>query len=169
MSDRYEPRILQLTFGRGKTQRSTEQEGWIKTYYEIREKVIVISERDLETKWKALESEVDKRLSMPSPPPPPPLDPAQLEKLPWTPYHKGHRAAWIKTEQEGAEKLVEAIKSSPDGKVEIGDYLYRFSGDQKQFISRNPTKPKENPGNGWERREHTLKNVEEAGKRLTQQ
>jgi hypothetical protein len=98
------------------------------------------------------------------------LDPAELDKLPWKPYREGHRAAWIFSNTEGAEKLVEALKEK--GKLEIDEYAYRFSGpkdDPKRFISRNPTKPRENKSDCWKRSEQALKNIKKAGQRLTGQ
>jgi hypothetical protein len=65
----------------------------------------------------------------------------QLEKLPWKPYKKNHRAAWIFADTNGAERLYELIKESQRGKVSIGEFEYKISkGKDREFISRNPIK-----------------------------
>lgn len=71
---------------------------------------------------------------------------AELGKLPWKPYKEGHRAAWIFADTKGAEQLAEMIRHSEEGKVEIAEFTYRFSGPKENptmFISRNPTETKE--------------------------
>jgi len=86
-------------------------------------------------------------LSEPTFPQLPHLDMAQIEQLPWktyqgkTPCTPGE-AGWIFTNTEGAEELVKAIKSSPKEKLDIPQYQFSFSGKEKQFISRRPTKEK---------------------------
>lgn len=70
------------------------------------------------------------------------LDPTKLGELPWRPYKEGHRAGWIFTDTNGAEKLVELIKESTNGKVPIGEFEYKLSGNENQFISRNPIETK---------------------------
>jgi len=102
----------------------------------------------------------------------PRIDLAELEELPWTNYQtkqpaKPGEAGWIFSNAEGAEELVKALEAR-DGKLELAEYIFRFSGD-KRFISRSPVKTKKNPGNGWERRDQTLKNVKEAGEGLSGQ
>jgi hypothetical protein len=70
-------------------------------------------------------------------------DPAQLEKLPWKPYKEGHRAGWIFSNVPEAQDLAKAIRESPEQKIEVGEFQYRFSGPKEDpllFISRNPTK-----------------------------
>ena len=76
------------------------------------------------------------------------VDPAQLEKLPWKPYREGHRAGWVFSNVPEAQDLAKAIRESPEQKIEVGEFQYRFSGPKEDpllFISRNPTvtKPKE--------------------------
>jgi len=77
----------------------------------------------------------------------PQIDLAQLEELPWTSFQtkqpaKPGEAGWIFSNTEGAEELVKALEAK-EGKLELAEYVFRFSGDQKQFISRSP-KPKKN-------------------------
>lgn len=68
------------------------------------------------------------------------VDPKEIENLPWRPYREGHRSGWIFSNQSGAERLAEAIRSSHNGRIEIRGFEYRFSGDQDKFISRRPVK-----------------------------
>jgi hypothetical protein len=101
----------------------------------------------------------------------PQIDLAELEELPWTSFQtkqsaKRGEAGWIFSNTEGAEELVKALEAK-EGKLELAEYIFRFSGDQKQFISRSPVKTKKNPDNGWQHRNQTLKNIKEAGERLT--
>jgi hypothetical protein len=63
---------------------------------------------------------------------------------------------------------VKALEAK-EGKLELAEYIFRFSGDQKQFISRSPVKGKKNSDDGWKRRDQALKNIKEAGERLTGQ
>lgn len=72
----------------------------------------------------------------------PQLDLAELEELPWTSFQtkqpaKPGEAGWIFANAEGAEELVKALEAK-DGKLELADYVFRFSGDQRQFVSRSP-------------------------------
>jgi hypothetical protein len=103
----------------------------------------------------------------------PQIDLAQLEELPWTSFQtkqpaKPGEAGWIFSNTEGAEELVKALEAK-EGKLELAEYIFRFSGDQKQFISRSPVKGKKNSDDGWKRRDQALKNIKEAGERLTGQ
>jgi hypothetical protein len=71
------------------------------------------------------------------------LNPAKLDTLPWKPYQEGHRAAWIFAETKGAEPLVQAIRRSETGKIEVGGFSYKLSGPEENpnlFISRTPVK-----------------------------
>jgi hypothetical protein len=102
----------------------------------------------------------------------PQIDLAELEELPWTSFQtkqpaKPGEAGWIFTNTEGAEELAKALEAK-EGKLELAEYIFRFSGNQKQFVSRSP-KPKKNPDDGWECRDKKLKNIKEAGERLTGQ
>jgi len=68
------------------------------------------------------------------------LDPKEIGSLPWKLYREGHRSGWIFANQSRAERLAEAIRSSQNGRVKVGDFEYQFSGDQHKFISRRPLK-----------------------------
>ena len=103
----------------------------------------------------------------------PQIDLAELEELPWTSFQtkqpaKPGEAGWIFSNTKGAEEMVKALEAK-DGKLELAEYIFRFSGPENRFISRSPVKNKKNPDDGWERRDQTLKNINEAGKRLTGQ
>jgi hypothetical protein len=103
----------------------------------------------------------------------PQIDLAQLEELPWTSFQtkqpaKPGEAGWIFSNTEGAEELVKALEAK-EGKLELAEYIFRFSGPDNRFVSRSPVKAKKNSDDGWERRDRTLKNIKEAGERLTGQ
>jgi hypothetical protein len=103
----------------------------------------------------------------------PHIDLAQLEELPWTSFQtkqpaKPGEAGWIFSNTEGAEELVKALEAK-EGKLELAEYIFRFSGPDNRFISRSPVKTKKNSDDGWERRDRALKNIKEAGERLTGQ
>jgi hypothetical protein len=163
-------RITKLVVSRGHSVPTEGPDGeWVKTFYTVEAELgegedLAAARLELVNKingWLGKPVSVEKALE---------LDPAELDKLPWKPYREGHRAAWIFSNQQGAKKLAEAIRASSNGKVEIGDLAYRFSGpkeDRKLFISRNPLKPRKNSDdNGWKRRDQALKNVEGAGKKM---
>jgi len=140
LSKEEKPKILltKLVVGKGKTSRPSESEEWIKTYYELTlEGPFDVKEFDTVKdaaeatidQWLGLR-EVEKR-----------LDQAELDKLPWKPYREGHRAAWIFSETKGAEELANMIRDSKNGKIELGEFTYRFSGPKENpvmFISRTP-------------------------------
>jgi hypothetical protein len=79
----------------------------------------------------------------------PQLDTAELDALPWKTRNrepaKSGEFAWLfgpKSKagtEKGAEKLVEAIKASKDGKLVIGDMEYTLVKDEA-FIQRKPVK-----------------------------
>jgi hypothetical protein len=67
-----------------------------------------------------------------------------LDKLPWRSYKSKQAAtpdesAWLFGNTKGAEKLLENLKAN-DGKVKLGTFEYSISGQEKQFIARNPVK-----------------------------
>jgi hypothetical protein len=133
------PRISRLVVGLGKTSRpSSEREEWVKTHYEIEFEVGAdVTPDEFEKARKAALQTVETWFSESiSKSPLAELNPSELDKLPWKEYKSGHRNAWIFANTKGAEKLLEAIKSAPNGKVEIGGFAYRLSGKDLQFISR---------------------------------
>jgi hypothetical protein len=79
----------------------------------------------------------------------PQLDTAELDALPWKTRDrepaKHGQFAWLfgpgsqSGTEKGAEKLVEAIKASKDGKLVIGDMEYTLVKDEA-FIQRKPVK-----------------------------
>jgi hypothetical protein len=67
------------------------------------------------------------------------LDPAEIERLEWKPYHEGHSAGWIFTDK-APRTLTEALEKGP---VTLGQFTYKYSGPEekpKLFVSRGPMK-----------------------------
>ncbi len=95
----------------------------------------------LKTLIKDLE-DVEKELKKQLPPP----TAEELEKLPWKLYKPPHRAGWIFSNLPETQGLVEAIKLSAKGEVEISEFSYRLSGpeeDRRMFVSRKPITTKQ--------------------------
>jgi hypothetical protein len=75
----------------------------------------------------------------------PGLDLAEIEALPWTSYKTkkvaaAGEAAWVWRSLENARELGEAIERSEGQHLQLGDMEYKFSGPEKQFISRRPVR-----------------------------
>jgi len=140
------PKIVRLVVGRGRTTRPSDQEEWIREYYELEADVTdLATEESLEQARVKLEGKLISWLSEPTAPQLPKLDMAEVEKLPWktykdkTPCTPGE-SGWAFANAPGAEGLVKAIKSSPNEKLELPPYRFTFSGKEKQFISRKAIK-----------------------------
>lgn len=58
--------------------------------------------------------------------------------LPWKRYPRGS-GMWIKADLPEAEPLKKELEKY-GGRLRVGGYDYRFSGDEKQFIARFPVK-----------------------------
>lgn len=115
----------------------------------------------------------------------PDLDLADLDELPWKTYktkepaEPGHSGwmrnplKWDNFDDPVAVDLAKALTRT-GGKLELGEYVYRLSGKEKQFIGRRaikkPTeeesKPKENPQGPHEKMERNLKNIKEGAERM---
>jgi len=140
------PKITRLVVGRGRTSRPSEQEEWIKEYYELEVDVSDLTTEDsLEKARTSLEQKLISWLSEPIVPQIPKLDMAEIEKLPWKRYKdkmpcKPGDSGWVFGNTRGAEELVKAIKASPQEKLELPPYQFSFSGKEKQFISRKAMK-----------------------------
>jgi len=133
------PRISRLVIGLGKTSRpSTDREEWVKTHYEIEFEIGAgVTPDEFEKARRAALQTIEGWLAESvGKSPLAVLNPAELDKLPWKEYKSGHRNAWVFANTQGAEKLLEAIKSAPNGRVEVGGFVYRLSGKDLQFISR---------------------------------
>jgi len=68
---------------------------------------------------------------------------AEIERLPWRPYHEGHSAGWVfqNLEDPGAKQLNAYLEAQEKLPATIGKYRYRFSGPEdnpRMFISRAP-------------------------------
>lgn len=124
----------------------------------------------LEAAWASVEEWVEKRIQekldailakqfkqagpTPTPPPtPPPISREEigripridLEGLPFTSYAtkkpaRAGEAGWIRTNNPDAGDLANAISDSPNQRLELEPYVFTFSGDNDQFISRRPLK-----------------------------
>jgi len=73
----------------------------------------------------------------------PDIDPAEIADLGWKNFQKElcepDEVGWIMQNTKGAEKLSEAIVKG-GGELQIGEFIYNFSGDKKQFINRRHPK-----------------------------
>jgi hypothetical protein len=140
------PRITRLTVGRGRTSRPSDQEEWIREYFEVEADVSdLTTEESLDQARMSLERKLMSWLSEPTAPQIPKLDMAELERLPWKTYKDKQPcepgdSGWILTNTEGAEELVKAIKAAPKEKLDLPPYQFTFSGKEKQFISRRRMK-----------------------------
>jgi len=146
MSEKEKPKITKLVVGRGSTRKIAGTENFDKTYYQIEfefperpraDEFEQARKAGLETIEAWLGEKIEPTTAKP-------LDPAELEKLPWKPYKEGHRAGWVFTDK--AEQLADLIRHSETGKVQIGEFEYKFSGPEENrmmFISRTPIKPEQ--------------------------
>ena len=142
--------VRRLVVGKGRTNRPSEVEEWIKEYYEI--EVVIKDPRELEVAKANLTGVLDGWLSTPRPrklpAQLPQLDPDELAKLLWKNYKtkapcNPDEAGWIFRNTRGAEALADLIEKQGNGaRVQIGSHKFecKFSGDQKQFIGRAPVK-----------------------------
>lgn len=146
------PKITKLTVGRGRTSRPSDQEEWLKEYYEFEVDVSdVTSTEGIEKVRIDLEQHLRSWLSEPMVAGVPKLDMSKIEQLPWKTYKDKMpctpgEAGWIFTNAEGAEELVKAIKTAPKEKLELPPYQFTFSGKEKQFISRKSSEGSKKTG-----------------------
>ncbi|MEM2093569.1 MAG: hypothetical protein QXE16_04725 [Candidatus Bathyarchaeia archaeon] len=138
-------KIERIVVGKGKSVPHDGPEGeWSKVYYQL--EALPAEGEDVQTVRMSLEGILDQWLSVEVKPETeiPKLDLAELDGLPWTAYKtkepaKEGEAGWIFANTKGAEELVKAMQRS-EGKLALGLYEYRFSGKEKQFITRKPVK-----------------------------
>jgi len=179
-------RPTKLTVGKGITIRASEQEEWIKEYYEIEIALTDPSEMEVTRAnalgmidaWlsEAARAEKVKAALLE-------LDPAQLEELPWTNYGTRERckpgdAGWIKNPEffrdvkdeparSRAIALAKAIRAG-GRKLRLGEYEFSLSGENDRFIGRRPVKRgKAGDIHVLERMDRNLKNIKKAGEALT--
>ena len=153
------PKIIRLVVGRGKTSRPSEQEEWLKRYFEVEMDVTDLTTEDsLDATRLNLEQKLMNWLSEPTPPQLPKLDPSEVaEVLPWTSYHTKKpctsptEPGWIfndpsrltdDTQRNVFNELAKALEGA-EGKLQLGENLYAFSGpkgDPKLFISKRRVK-----------------------------
>jgi len=155
--------IERFRLGKGITR---EAEGaWTKMYIEVEVKLPEnASDQDLVANLTATEYMIDQLLQAPATAAPtekptskpaampspqlPQLDPAELAELPWRTYKtkencKPDEAGWIFRNTPGAEALADLIvQLGKDAIVQMGAYKFevKFSGAERQFISRKPVK-----------------------------
>ena len=137
-------RISRLTVDRGES-KSNSGEVWKRCFYGIEcEFSSEATAKDFEDARKAADSKIVEWIKegiAEKPVAPSALDPTQQDKLPWKPYKAGHRAGWVFSNLPEAQDLAKAIRESPEQKIELGEFQYRFSGPKEDpllFISRNP-------------------------------
>jgi len=138
-------KVERIVVGKGKSVPRDGPEGeWSKVYYQL--EALPAEGEDVQAVKMSLEGILDQWLSVEAKPEVevPKLDLAELEQLPWTAYKtkepaKEGEAGWIFANTNGAEELVKAMQKC-EGKLELGAYVYRFSGKEKQFIARKPVK-----------------------------
>jgi len=138
-------KIERIVVGKGKSVPHDGPEGkWSKVYYQL--EAVPAESEDVQAVRMSLEGILDQWLSVEPKPEAeiPKLDLAELDGLPWTTYKtkepaKEGEAGWIFANTKGAEELAKAMQKS-EGKLELGACEYRFSGKEKQFITRKPVK-----------------------------
>jgi hypothetical protein len=138
-------KVERIVVGKGKSVPRDGPEGeWSKVYYQL--EALPAEGEDVQAVKMSLEGILDHWLSVEAKPEVgvPKLDLAELERLPWTAYKtkepaKEGEAGWIFANTNGAEELVKAMQKC-EGKLELGAYEYRFSGKEKNFITRKPVK-----------------------------
>jgi hypothetical protein len=138
-------KIERIVVGKGKSVPVDGLGGeWSKVYYQL--EAVPAEGGDVQATKMSLEGILDQWLSVEAKPEAeiPKLDLAELEGLPWTSYKtkepaKEGEAGWIFANTKGAEELAKAMQKT-EGKLELGAYEYRFSGKEKQFITRKPVK-----------------------------
>ena len=138
-------KIERIVVGKGKSVPVAGPDGeWSKVYYQLEavpaegENVQAVRTglEDILDQWLSVEAKPEAEISK--------LDLAELDQLPWTTYKtkepaKEGEAGWIFANTKGAEELVKAMQKC-EGKLELGAYEYRFSGKEKNFITRKPVK-----------------------------
>ena len=142
-------RIESFTIGKGKTTKPhADLEEWNKRYLELTVRLPEqCTEEDLHSALSRAEQIIDTFLGQVDVSSVPDLDLAAIEELPWRLFKKGSKLGsalpdnpgWIFSNQEGAEKLAAAIQKA--GKLELGEWIFKFGGTEKSLIQR--TKKKE--------------------------
>ena len=138
-------RVERIVLGRGKSVYRDGSEAWLRTFYQVEAvldqgddpKEVRLGLERMLTQWLSGEETVPE-VEIPK------LDLAELGELPWTTYKtkepaKEGEAGWIFANTKGAEELAKAMQKS-EGKLELGAYEYRFSGKDRNFITRKPVK-----------------------------
>jgi hypothetical protein len=138
-------RISRLTVDRGES-KSNSGEVWKRCFYGIEfEFSSEATTKDFEDAHKVAEAKFNEWMSESFKEKPTQekrsLNVDEIDRLLWKPYKAGHRAGWIFSNLPEAQDLAKAIRESPEQKIELGEFQYRFSGPKEDpllFISRNP-------------------------------
>jgi len=133
--------IERIRVGKGFTKRpSPDVEEWERRYIEVE---AVLTEGEVPDKvYDYLVKMIDEWLELIPAKEVKTIPKIDVESLPWVSYRtkqpaKPGEAGWIFTTTEGAEALVRLIQEGK-GRVKLGAYEFRFSGNENQFISRRP-------------------------------
>ena len=178
-------KVTKLVVGKGRTTRPSEQEEWLKEYYEL--EIELGSPSDLEVAKANALGVLDGWLSKPSGTRPteqkealkiPDVDLHKLEHdEAWRSWRKDEKnqctfpakegqAGWVRIKNAGDTvlRLVKAMKKQNLSKVSLGLFEYKFSGED--FLQRRPLKKAEDNPHG--RMDRNLRNIKVAGEKLTQ-
>lgn len=173
------PKITKLTVGKGKTTRRSEQEEWLKEYYELEIELNDPSELEVAKAnatgvidgWLSQISSVSKTPETKIPN----IDLHTLEHDPewrsWRKDEKGNctfpaeegKAGWIRIKNAGNHvlTLVQSMKNQGLERVTLGLFQYKLSGEG--FLQRRPLKkPEEN--NPHTRIDQNLRNIKAPAK-----
>ena len=147
-------RIVKVVVGRGRTSRPSEAEEWVREYYEL--EIEITDDKEISVARDYALSLIDQWLAQPPTAPEwiPKLDIGEISDLLWTTYKTKERAkpaqaAWTFSDptrhdkpesRRVIEELIKAIKASLNETLQLGDMTYSLSGNEKQFISRRPTR-----------------------------
>jgi hypothetical protein len=63
------------------------------------------------------------------------IDPADLDRLPWTVFNSGN-GAWIKSDLPAASALKIVLERANKPSTDIAGFHYKLSGQDRQFINR---------------------------------
>lgn len=145
-------KIASFRIGKGRTVRPSEGEEWVRKYLELEIRLPEqFTEEGFHEALLRAEQIIDQWLESPEVGATkiPQLDIAEINALPWKNRSrepaKPSEFAWLfgpgsqSGTEKGAEKLVEAIKASKDGKLVLGDMEYTLVKNEA-FIQRKPVK-----------------------------
>lgn len=134
-------RVTRVVVGKGLTSRPSEREQWFKQYYEI--EFAINDDRETEAAKQSGVELINGWLSADKAVAAIPKLTIDIEAQPWKTFKKqpakSGDAAWLFSDSEGVGSLVQAIKAA-GGKLQLGMYEFKLSGEKEQFINRVPLK-----------------------------